>query len=101
MPGNRLEWYRRSASFSQDENLICGVRTNVERYRQAFTKETCPAYPRHRDWWPAYKNVDPPRGKFWEDDNLKEYVDYLVETILKAWQDLAPLVDKAVGHPRS
>ena len=100
-PEVRLEWRRKSARFSPDENLICGVRTNMERYRQPFTKETCPTYPLHCSWWPAYTNVDPPVGKFWEGDNLKEYRDCLVETILKAWKDLAPLVDKAVGHPRS
>jgi hypothetical protein len=55
----------------------------------------------HSHWWPAYTNVAPPVGKFWEGENLKEYRDCLVETILKAWKDLAPLVDKAVGHPRS
>ena len=100
-PHVRLEWNRKSARFSPDKNLICGVRTTVEPYRQPFTKETCPSYPLRSHWWPAYANVGPPVGKFWEGDNLKEYRDRLVETILKAWKDLAPLVDKAVGNPRS
>ena len=100
-PDVRLEWKPKSARFSRDENLICGVRTNVERYRRPFTKNACPYYPHSRAWWPAYSYVDPPGGKFWEDDNLKEYREDLVKTILKAWNELAPLVDKAVGHQHS
>ena len=100
-PDVRLEWNRNSARFSAGGHLICGVRTNVERYRHPFTKERCPSFPRQNAWWPAYANVDPPAGRVWEGDNLKEYRDYLVQIILKAWKDLAPLVDEAVGHPRS
>ena len=99
-PDVRLEWNRERVRFS-DGDLICGVRTKVERYRQPFTKEARPNYPRQNAWWPAYANVDPPVGRFWEGDNLKEYRDRLVETLLDAWNDLAPLVDEAVGHPRS
>ena len=99
-PDVRLEWHRNRARFSRDPHLICGVRTTVERYRSPFTKETCPTYSQHSAWWPAYTNVDPPVGRFWEGDNLKEYRDCLVETVLKAWKDLAPLVDEAVGHRR-
>ena len=98
-PDVRLEWHRGLVRFSEGD-LICGVRTTVERYRQPFTKETCLNHPRHNAWWPAYASVDPPSGKFWEGDNLKEYRDFLVETIFAAWKDLAPLVDEAVGHPR-
>ena len=99
-PDVRLEWNRKSARFSPDRNLICGVRTNVEEYKRPFTKEKCRTYPLQSPWWAAFTNVNPPRGKFWEGDNLKEYRNCLVQTILKAWEDLAPLVDKAVGHPR-
>ena len=45
-----------------------------------------------------FVNVDPPEGRFWEGDNLMEYCDHLVGTILAAWRDLAPLVDEAVDH---
>ncbi len=100
-PVVRLEWYRKSAFFPPHGSLISGVRTNVERYRSPFTKEARPAYPQSTRWWPAYRNLDPPKGRFWEDDNLKEYRDYIVETILTTWKDLAPLVDEAVGHPPS
>ena len=98
-PVVRLEWNRKKARFSADENLVCGVCTTVERYREPFTKEARPAYPRSSQWWAAYRNVDPPGGRFWEGENLKQYRNDLVETILTAWEDLAPLVDEAVGHP--
>ena len=100
-PDVRLEWNYKTARFSPDTNLICGVRTDDERYWQSFTKERCRNYPLSKNWWPAYTIVDPPGDKFWEGDNLKKYRDYLVDTVLKAWKDLAPLVDKAVGYPRS
>lgn len=85
-------------SFSDGDHLICGVRTKLERYRRPFTHERCPNHPRQNaDWWPAFADVDSPVGRFWEDDNLREYRNYLVETIIRTWKDLAPLVDEAVG----
>ena len=95
-PHVRLEWSSKSTRFSPDGHLIIGVRTTVERYRRPFTKERCPGYPRQGAHWPASARVEPPAGRFWEGDNLKEYRDRLVKTILKAWEDLAPLVDEAV-----
>lgn len=100
-PDVRLEWSRKTARFSAGGYLICGVRTREERYRVPFTKEARPSFPRSSTLWPAYKHVDPPKNRFWEDDNLMEYRDYLVKTILDAWNDLASLVDEAVGHPIS
>ena len=96
-PDVRLEWYTKRPCFSPNGHLICGVRTKVEEYRLPFTKEARPAYPHQNSWWPAYNNVEPPADGFWEGDNLKEYRKYLVETILKAWEDLAALVDESVG----
>ena len=98
-PDVRLSWYRKKARFSADENLVCGVCTAVERYRAPFTKEARPAFPRSSSDWAAYRNVDPPGGRFWEGENLKQYRNNLVETILTAWEDLSPLVDEAVGQP--
>ena len=100
-PDVRLQWRRGRVRFA-DGDLICGVRTSVERYRQVFAPEARPGYPRQEEsWWPAYGNVAPPAGRFWEGDNLKEYRDRVVETLLDAWRDLAPLVDRAIRQPRS
>lgn len=96
-PDVRLEWPYKGL-FPPRGWLICGVRTNVENYRSFFTKEALPAYPRSTKWWPAIRNLDPPEDRFWEGDNLREYRKYIVETILTAWKDLAPLVDEAVGR---
>ena len=43
-PDVRLEWFRKSALFPPRGSLICGVRTNVERYRSPFTKELVPPF---------------------------------------------------------
>ena len=101
-PDVRLEWSRKSAFFPPHGSLYCGVRTNIERYRSPFTKEALSAYTyQSGQWWPAYRYLDPPKGRFWEGDNLQEYRNYIVDSILTAWKDLAPLVDEAVGHPPS
>ena len=91
----------RQRSFPPHGWLICGVRTNVNDYRAPFTKEARPGFPLQTQWWPAYKGVEPPGDRFWEGDNLQEYRNHLVETILEAWKELAPLVDEAVGHRSS
>ena len=97
----RLEW-QCNKSFPPYGGLDCGVWISDKKYSKPFTKEACRHYPnRYSVSYPAYKGVEPPSGRFWEDDNLKKYGEHLVETILKAWEDLAPLVDKAVGHQSS
>ena len=97
----RLEW-QRNKSFPPHGELDCGVRISDKKYSEPFTKEVCRHYPnRYSVSYPAYKKVAPPVGKFWEGDNLKKYREHLVETILTAWKDLAPLVDEAVGHQSS
>ena len=98
-PDVRLEWHRKWVVFSDRDHLICGVRTKLERYRQPFANERRPNHPDQNAWWPAFAKVGPPAGRFWEGDNLQEYRDCLVETIVTAWKDLAPLVDEAVGRP--
>ena len=98
-PDVRLEWHRKSARFSPNGDLICGVRTNEERYKWPFAEERRRAYPHQNLWWAAFAKLDPPTGRFWEDDNFNKYRDRLVDTLLTAWEDLAPLVDEAVGHP--
>ena len=97
-PDVRLEWQRKSALFPPHGWLICGVRTNVNDYRPPFTKEARPGFPKQANSWPAYRHLGPPADGFWENDNLKVYRNHLVETILEAWRDLAPLVDEAVGY---
>jgi len=97
----RLEWDDKRACFPPHGHLVCGVCTNVPEYREPFTREARPGFPLQSRWWPANKSVDPPDHRFWEGDNLKEYRNHLVKTILEAWKELAPLVDEAVGHRSS
>lgn len=96
----RLEW-KHNAGFPPHGTLHCGVCISDKKYSEPFTKEACPDYPKYLVYYPAYKEVEPPVGRFWEGDNLKKYREHLVETIITAWRDLAPLVDAAVGHQSS
>ena len=101
-PDVSLEWSRKSSGFprhaGKSRSPYCGVRTSVKEYKVHFPKEVRPYY-QQSPGWPAWRYVDPPDDGFWEGENLKQYRDDLVETILTAWKDLAPLVDEAVGHP--
>ena len=96
----RLGWDRKRGFPPLPRGWVaCGAFGKV--LEKAFPKEASPAFPRQYLPWVAFKNLDPPVGRFWEGDNLKEYRRYVVETILEAWKDLAPLVDRAVGHGSS
>ena len=94
----RLGWDRKSR-FPPRGWAACGA--FGKGLEEAFRKEAHPAFPHHSLPWTAYKHPDPPADKYWEGDNLEEYRRYLVETILEAWEDLAPIVDEAVGHRSS
>ncbi len=48
---------------------------------------------REKDLWPFYLLVN--RTDNWEGDNFKTYRVRLINTLLDAWRDLAPLVDEA------
>ena len=96
----RLEW-KRNTGFPPHGRLACGACISDKKYSDPFTKEACPDYPKKLELYPAFKNVEPPDDRFWEDDNLQKYRDFLVETILKAWKELAPLIDEAVSHHSS
>ncbi len=95
-PDVRLEWNRKNVRFAADEDIYVGVR--AKRYREVFTGKACANYPvRPNPWWPVRVMVEGPSGRFWEGDGLKKYRHRVVDTILSAWDDLAPLVDEAVG----
>ena len=95
-PDVRLEWNRRKVCFAVDEDIYVGVR--AKSHREVFAGETCPDYTgRPSSWWPVWAEIEGPSGRFWEGDGLEKYRHRLVDTVLSAWNDLAPLVDKAVG----
>ena len=92
-PDVRLQWDRKDVCFAPDD-LYVGVR--AKRHRDVFTREACPNYPGKPDsWWPVWRTIRGPSGRFWEGDGLKEYRHRVVDTVLSAWNDLAPLVDEA------
>lgn len=91
-----LEWSRKTALFPPQGWVACGVRWPGGVGRSPFDKARTD-YRKSSKWWPAYRDVDPPADGFWEGDNLGRYRACLVETLLTAWTDLAPLVDEALG----
>ena len=100
-PDVRLEWSLKWTCFSASANVVCGVRTTVERYRQPFTKEMRPGFPKHNHAWPTYKNVDPPDGRFWEGDNLKNTATTSWRPFSRHGMTWPRWWTKQFGHPRS
>jgi len=45
-----------------------------------------------RTWWPAWRYVAPEDERWWE--HTDEYQDLLLESIERAWNDFAPIVDE-------
>ena len=86
------------ADFSQNQELLCGISAKRGNpYRDVLPQQQMDDYPEKPDeWWPKFRRVDPPVGNFWEGNNLEEYGHCVIKTVLKAWCDLAPLVDEAV-----
>ena len=95
-PDVRLEWGRKNVCFITDEDIYVGIR--AKRHREVFTGKALASYPgRPTPWWPVWASIVGPPGRFWEGDGLKEYRHRVVDRVLSAWHDLAPLVDEAVG----
>ena len=94
-PDVRLEWNGRRIRFAPDE-LYVGVR--AKGYKGVFTREACPNYPGKPSlYWPLWRTIEGPSGRFWEGDGLEKYRHRIVDKVRSAWNDLAPLVDEAVG----
>lgn len=94
-PDVRLEWNGRRIRFAPDE-LYVGVR--AKGYKDVFTREACPNYRgKPSSHWPLWETIEGPSGRFWESHGLQEYRHRIVREVLSAWDDLAPLVDKAVA----
>lgn len=96
-----LQWARNvrgQADFSRNQLLICGISAKRGNpHRDVLPNLQMDNYPEKPDeWWPKYRRVNPPGGKFWEGNNLKEHGHDVIKTVLKAWCDLAPLVNEAV-----
>ena len=46
--------------------------------------------------YPMYEYLNNPEPDVWKDTNLHQYGNLLIETLLQAWQTLAPLVDESL-----
>ena len=48
--------------------------------------------------YPMFRYLPHPEGNLWEDDQLEAYGQSVIQAVLKAWCDLAPLVNEAVSQ---
>lgn len=98
-PDVRLQWHKRNTGFGSGEGPYCGVRANQEEYGRFF--ESCKeSYPKKGSMW-RYREIDVRDGRperYWEADSLSEYRQFLIDELLRAWCDFAPLIDKAVSN---
>ena len=98
-PSVKLRWNK--VSFAREE-VWCGIRAKQGTLgRQALdmaraNHPNAKDYQRSDSYYPMYRYLDPPSGNFWEGDNLEKYGNSVIEALLQAWSDLAPLVDEAV-----
>ena len=102
-PAIELGWHKKADRVFLVDHVWCGIwteNTYFEKLSQARERPETEDY-RERDarWgYPMYRYLDPPSGNFWESDNLGEHGKSVIQAVLKAWCDLAPLVDEAVSQ---
>lgn len=104
-----MEWHRPGTGFSGW--LVCGVHVgdHVEEPKRFDLcvdsdgrRKVVPSAPVLKEYpkgpnpsWFKYRSLESPHPGFWEGDGLVEYRKQLLDQLLKAWTDLAPLMDKA------
>ena len=103
-PAIELGWHKAWVDrvFSRD-HVWCGIWAQNTYFKQLRSRrQEAPEYPATWSFagsgHPMYRYLDPPSGNFWEDDKLKEYGDSVVQAVLKAWDDLARLIDETVSQ---
>ena len=103
-PAIELGWHKAWVDrvFSRD-HVWCGIWSQNTYFQQiSRRRQEAPEYPARwssaSSGHPMYRYLDPPSGNFWEDDKLKEYGDSVIQGVLKAWEDLARLIDEAVSQ---
>ena len=100
-----LGWHRNGTGYSRvdfsndQQGVWCGLWASEPYFEQLSSRrQEVPEYP--KSWssdgsgHPMYKVIDPPPDNFWEGDNLEKYGNFVIQEVLKAWRDLAPLVDE-------
>ncbi len=101
-PSVAMEWHRKKALFPPRGYLCFGVQWTGKVESWPFDRKDHPDFPKKGVYWPAFtSSKQAPKHGFWEGDKLKHYRKTLVKTMLTAWKELAPLVDKAIGDPRT
>lgn len=97
-PDVRFQWSKGGTGFGSGSGPYCGVRAASREYGELF--ESCKElYPKRSEMW-RYRDIDVRDGRperYWEADGLSEYRQFLIDELLRAWCELSPLIDKAVG----
>ena len=101
-------WHRERMDFSPNTNngMWCGLWADEKSpYRQylfdAYGRPGTEDYPeqkRNEPEYPMFMYLPQPDGNLWENDQLEAHGQSVITTVLKAWDDLAPLVDEAISH---
>lgn len=96
-----LGWVNNISWRDNAQEVWCGISLGEKSlYYDWLSRQVIKGYDRSSTRWgyPAYKGIGPPSGNSWEGDNLEKYGNSVIEALLQAWSNLAPLVDEAVLH---
>ena len=99
-------WHRTRMDFSPNNGVWCGLWSDekspywqylFDAWRRPGT-EGYPEQKRNEPEYPMFIYLPHPDGNLWENDQLEAYGQSVITALLKAWDDLAPLVDEAISH---
>ena len=101
-PAVELGWWRKDRmEFSIKDYLWCGLHADRS---SPYWQSLCDARGRpetigYPEWkpsepqYPMYRYLPHPEGNIWEDNQLQSHGQSVIEAVLQAWADLAPIVD--------
>lgn len=95
-------WHKGRIDFSPKDYVWCGLYADQNSpYWQYFCdaggRPETTGYPKKEKDYPMFRYLPLPEGNFWKDAQLEKYGQSVIQAVLKAWSDLAPLVDEAVA----
>lgn len=101
-------WHKGKMDFSSNDWVWCGLYAdqNSPHWQYFFDARGRPEtadYPRwnpHEPMYPMFRYLPHPEGNLWEDDQLENYGDSVMQAVLKAWSDLSSLVGQALQSER-
>ena len=111
-PAVELGWWRRdrmdfSTRGGAANYLWCGLWADrnspywqyLHDAREGPVAEKYPELDQNDPNYVMYRFLPDPQGDLWEDDHLKSYGELVIQAVLDAWDDLAPLVCVDLYNP--